>query len=500
MAVELYDTLTRTKKPLETREPGKLRMYVCGPTTYDYAHIGHARCYVVYDILARHLKTQGTEVTYVRNITDVDDKIVKRAQERGEDPLALAERFRLAYAEDMARLKNLCPDVEPKVTDHIQEIIALIQTLIEQDHAYVSGGDVYFAVDSFADYGKLSHRKPEDIRSGASERVDAEESARKRQPSDFALWKGCSENTLHWSSPWGPGRPGWHIECSAMSQKYLGNSFDLHGGGLDLIFPHHENELAQSEAATGECFVGHWMHNGFVQVNKEKMSKSLGNFFGLRQAFELHEPEAVRLALLTMHYRGPLNLDWELDEAGELKSFPPFRDAELRLEKLYQAKLRFSEIGKKRFDANQRDLSPEISELGARIAAALDDDLNTPVALAHLSAFQRQVNELIDRAQKEKIPAPAKDAVAAAFQALEDRLGLGSEAPLDFLRRVRDRRAAKLGIDAPYVAQRLQDRSAARKAKDFAQADAIRDELSALGVELLDRPDGTDWTLSRSER
>ena len=295
--IRLYDTLSSEKKPFETQEEGKAKIYVCGPTVYDFAHLGHARCYIVYDVLIRHLRASGLDVKYVRNITDIDDKILKRAAENDEEPAALAERFTEAFQNDMTTLGCLVPDVEPKVSEHLEQIFAMVQTLIDKGHAYVSDGDVYFAVETFDGYGKLSHRDLSKSEAGASGRVDDEQAKRKKHPADFALWKSAAEGARGWDSPWGHGRPGWHIECSAMSTTHLGETLDLHGGGLDLVFPHHENEIAQSEAATGKPFSRHWVHNGFVEVDKEKMSKSLGNFFTARQLFDRVEPEAIRILL-----------------------------------------------------------------------------------------------------------------------------------------------------------------------------------------------------------
>lgn len=499
MALHLYDTLAVKKIPFEPAEPGHARIYVCGPTTYDDAHIGHARPCVVYDVLVRHLRRSGTKVTYVRNVTDIDDKIIKRAAENGEAPADLAERMFRSYREDMDRLRNLRPDREPKVSEHLDDIRALIGRLIERGHAYEASGDVYFSVSSCPDYGKLSHRKLEDLEAGASERVDPEELERKRHPYDFALWKGSKPGEPAWDSPWGPGRPGWHIECSAMSMRYLGESFDLHGGGLDLVFPHHENEIAQSECATGKTFARHWMHNGFVQVNKEKMSKSLGNFFRLREAFDKVEPEAVRWALLTVHYRAPFNLEMDLDEAGNLLGFPQFDEAESRLQYVYASRQRLAELPPKKIVASKQPVPEELAQFPERVARALDDDLNTPVALAHAASFLKHVNELCDRAAAKggQIGEAAHAAALEGFRVLDEVLGLGGDDPAAFLERVRDRRARARGIELEDVARAIAERAEARQAKDFARADRVRDELVARGVEILDTPQGTTWRLVR---
>jgi len=495
--MQLYNTLTAEKQPLQSLEPGHLRLYVCGPTPYDYTHLGHARCYVVYDVLVRHLRSTGLKVTYVRNITDVNESILKRADEKGEEPLALAERFRGYYAEDMDRLGNVVPDVEPKVSEHIEEIKTLIGRLIERGHAYASEGDVYFHVPSLPDYGKLSKRKLEDLEAGASGRTDDGETARKKNAADFALWKASAPEVLGWDSPWGRGQPGWHIECSAMGMKHLGECFDLHGGGLDLVFPHHENEIAQSEAATGKTYCGHWMHNGFVQVNKEKMSKSLGNFFTAREVFEIVDPEAVRYALLSIHYRAPFNLDWDTDDNDKLVGFPTFDEAERRLEYIYKSRLRLAAIPDKR-KRGQVPAPREIAEFRQRLVDALDDDLNTPIALAAAADFLHAVNQACDGAmgKKGKVPRNWVTLAEDGFAALADVLGAGGQDPETFLERVRDRRAAARGIAGTDVEVHIAERKQARADKDFERADAIRDELLAKGVALLDTPEGTSWELT----
>jgi cysteinyl-tRNA synthetase len=495
--MQIYNTLSSRLEPFEPAEPGHARIYVCGPTVYDNSHLGHARCYVVYDVLVRHLRSTSLRVTYARNVTDIDDKIVKRAQENKEDPSALAQRFYRAYEEDMRRLGNLKPDLEPKVSDHLPDIIALIEKLIANGSAYASGNDVYFHVPSCSGYGKLSHRKQEDMLAGASGRLDESEAKQKKHPSDFALWKSADPGEPSWPSPWGNGRPGWHIECSTMSMKYLGESFDLHGGGLDLIFPHHENEIAQSECATGKTFARYWMHNGFVQVNKEKMSKSLGNFFTAREAFRLVEPEAIRYSLLTTHYRSPYNLEWESSEASDVVGFPQFAIAEGRLEYLYRAIERFRTIPAGRITQNGQAAPPELTEFATRLATALDEDMNTPQALGHVAEFLHAFNDLCDRALAKggSVSASWVEAAKTGLSTLAGVLGLGNDDPQAFLARVRDRRAAARGIDPSQVAAQIVARNDARKAKDFARSDQIRDELLKQGVEILDSPQGTTWRL-----
>lgn len=499
MALFLFDTLENKKKAFETVEPGHARIYACGPTTYDHAHIGHARPAIVYDTLVRYLRSRGMKVTYVRNITDIDDKIINRAAENGEEPAALAARMFESYSVDMTRLHNLEPDHQPKVSEHLDEIRDLVQRLIDRGHAYESAGDVYFHVASNPQYGKLSHRKLSEMEAGASERVDEKEAARKKHAFDFALWKGAAGKAPAWDSPWGPGRPGWHIECSAMSMKYLGESFDLHGGGLDLVFPHHENELAQSECATGKCFSRHWMHNGFVQVNKEKMSKSLGNFFRLSEAFDKGEPESVRYSLLSVHYRSPFNLEMDLDEAGNLLGFPQFSDAERRLEYLYSTLKKYREIAEKKIKDVPGDVPEEIATFEERLFKVLDDDLNTAQALAHLAGLLKSVNEVCDATQGKKgsVSRATHQAAGKALDLAGSVLGLGLDDPSAFLERVRDRRAAAQGIERAWVEQCLARRDEARKNKDYGAADSVRDELAKKGVEMLDTPTGTTWRLSK---
>jgi cysteinyl-tRNA synthetase len=498
MALELYDTLQEKVIPFTLSEPGKAKIYVCGPTTYDDAHIGHARPCIVYDVLVRYLRSQGIEVTYVRNVTDIDDKIIRRAAESHETPTELAERMFESYSRDMERLGNLTPDSQPKVSEHLDEIRQLIAELVERGYAYASAGDVYFEVSKYPAYGRLSHRNLQDLEAGASERVDDAEQQRKRHAADFALWKGAKPGEPSWASPWGPGRPGWHIECSAMSMKELGPTLDLHGGGLDLVFPHHENEIAQSECATGCVYSRHWMHNGFVQVNREKMSKSLGNFFRLREAFDKVEPEAVRYSLLAVQYRTPYQLEVELDDAGHLVSFPQFKDAENRLVYLYETKRRLGDVSDTQVDeTGTDDAASEISAFSASLTSALDSDLNTAVALGHVAALLKAINELLDRlkVKKSKLSRLSLGSADAALRLVSDVLGLGHETPAPFLCRVRDRRAAEKGILPAWVEEQLVARKLARDAKDFAGADAVRAALIAMGVEILDSPSGTTWRL-----
>ncbi|RQW80681.1 MAG: cysteine--tRNA ligase, partial [Methylococcus sp.] len=393
--LQIYNTLTRRKETFVPIEPGTARLYVCGMTVYDYCHLGHARVMVVFDVVARYLRQSGYRLTYVRNITDIDDKIIQRANENGEDIGSLTARYIDAMHEDERALGVLPPDREPRATQSIPDIIAMIETLIERGLAYVGdNGDVFYAVADFPRYGQLSGKRIDELRAG--ERVDVD--AAKRDPLDFVLWKMAKSGEPAWASPWGEGRPGWHIECSAMSTCCLGNHFDIHGGGMDLQFPHHENEIAQSEGATGETFVNVWMHNGFVRVNEEKMSKSLGNFFTVREVLASYRPEVVRFFILNSHYRSPLNYsDAQLDEA------------ETALTRLYTA-LRGLSL----------ETAPTLgdSEFGARFRAAMDDDFNTAEAIAVLFDMAREVNRLRGEQQD------AAPALASRLKALANGLGL----------------------------------------------------------------------------
>ncbi|KAA6184728.1 cysteine--tRNA ligase [Thiohalocapsa marina] len=471
--LEIYNSLTRRKAPFTPIEPGKVRMYVCGMTVYDLCHLGHARVLVVFDIVYRYLRRAGYDVTYIRNITDIDDKIIRRANDNGEPIDVLTERFIAAMHEDAAALGILPPDDEPRATAHMAEILAMIQRLIDNGHAYVAdNGDVYYAVASFPGYGKLSGKDPQDLRAGA--RVEVGEA--KRDPLDFALWKAVKPGEPAWDSPWGAGRPGWHIECSAMSTCCLGNHFDIHGGGADLQFPHHENEIAQSEGATGEPFVNVWMHNGFVRVNEEKMSKSLGNFFTVREILARYQPEEVRYFILTSHYRSPLNYDDEhLD------------NARAALTRLYTALRGLpSAANSERSAVADTGSPPGAEDFRRRFDAAMDDDFNTPEALAVLFDLAREINRL----RTDDIAAAA--ALGGELRTLGDVLGLLGQDPDAYLRAGAGDAAAQGPTDAEIEAL-IQRRADARKARDFAEADRIRDQLQDAGVVLEDGAGTTTW-------
>jgi cysteinyl-tRNA synthetase len=479
MPIQFHDTLTAKKKELVPLEPGKVRLYVCGPTVYDYAHLGHARCYVVWDVVVRHLRARGLEVVYVRNFTDVDDKIIRRANERGEDPIALAARFADAFHEDVDALGCLRPEVEPRVSTHIPQIVAMIEQIVAKGNGYAPGnGDVYFSVRSFPDYMRLSKRNLDDLQAGA--RVEPGEA--KRDPLDFALWKAAKPGEPAWDSPWGKGRPGWHIECSAMTYAHLGAPIDLHAGGKDLVFPHHTNEIAQSVAAVGdgktaESFCRAWMHNGFVEIDDEKMSKSLGNFFTVRDVLARFEPEGLRLFLLGTHYRNDFNFSDAI-----------LADAERRLVYLYET------LEKAERAAGGLGAAGQASAFLEQAFAALDDDFNTAQVLGILAEAFTAANALADRKGKKT---PEERATLAAFardaRLVGTTLGLLQRPPAQALLSIRAKAAARRGIEGAWVEGKIAERAEARKAKDFARADAIRGELLARGVAIMDGPEGTSW-------
>ena len=470
--LKIYNTLTKEKDVFVPRQPGKVGMYVCGMTVYDYCHVGHARVMVVFDVVARYLRASGYEVTYVRNITDIDDKIIKRAQENAEPMAALTERFIAAMHEDAAALSVLPPDQEPRATASMEAIVQMIMTLMERGYAYQAGnGDVYYDVSRFAHYGALSGKRLEDLRAG--ERVAVDEA--KDDPLDFVLWKAAKPGEPSWEAPFGPGRPGWHIECSAMSTQCLGEHFDIHGGGMDLMFPHHENEIAQSEGATGHKFVNYWMHNGFVQINEEKMSKSLGNFFTVREVLKQYRSEVVRYFILSSHYRSPLN--YSTDNLASAKA---------ALDRFYTA-LRDVQV------TDAADVAMDDSDYSTRFRAAMDDDFNTPEAMAVLFDLTRDIN----RAKAEN-KAEEAETMAALLRRLSKVLGVLQDNPSSWLKS--QARTVTLALDAVIVwsdkkiDSLVEERLAARKAKNWTESDRIRDELKAQGIILEDRPDGTtDW-------
>jgi cysteinyl-tRNA synthetase len=459
--LQIHNSESKRKEPLQPIHAGEVRMYVCGMTVYDYCHIGHARVLVAFDVVARWLRHAGYKLTYVRNITDIDDKIIRRANENGEDFHALTARFIAAMNEDADALGVIRPDIEPRATGYLPQIIAMIGQLIARGHAYAaSNGDVYYAVSSFAPYGRLSRRNLDELQAGA--RVEIDEI--KADPLDFVLWKAAKPGEPAWDSPWGRGRPGWHIECSAMSTCCLGNHFDIHGGGGDLQFPHHENEIAQSEGATGEKYVNTWMHVGFVQVNDEKMSKSLGNFFTIRDVLEHYAPEVLRYFIVASHYRSPLNYSSEALD-----------NARASLDRFYAT------LAGLALDGAQEPASA--ADYGQRFAAAMDDDFNTPEALAVLFEIAREVNRLVK----------AGDAAGAAghgllLRRLGSLLGLLQQDPDAYRQAGAGDAGFVAGVEA--VIARI---AAARQARDFATSDALRETLKEQGVIVEFSRDGIKW-------
>ncbi|HSI21491.1 MAG TPA: cysteine--tRNA ligase [Methylophilaceae bacterium] len=452
--LKIYNSIAREKEEFHPITPGKVRMYVCGMTVYDFCHLGHARVMVVFDMVARWLRASGFNLTYVRNITDIDDKIIKRAAENNESIGDLTERFIRAMDEDAAALGVNRPDLEPRATQHIPDMLNMISALVEKGLAYrADNGDVYYAVRGFNDYGKLSGKSLEDLRAGERVEVDTY----KRDPLDFVLWKSAKPGEPAWDSPWGAGRPGWHIECSAMSDHHLGHHFDIHGGGQDLQFPHHENEIAQSEGAHDCTYVNYWMHNGFVRVDEEKMSKSLGNFFTIREVLTKFDPEVLRFFILRAHYRSPLNY-----------SDAHLNDAKQALTRLYTA-LRGIEV-----DAAALDWSdPQL----ARFKVAMDDDFNTPEAMAVLFDLANEVNRSRDVS------------TAARLKALAGVLGLLQRSPEEFLQGA----SSASALASEQIENLITERAAAKKAKNFTEADRIRKQLLDNGVVLEDTPQGTIW-------
>ncbi|CUB03509.1 cysteine--tRNA ligase [Marinomonas fungiae] len=457
--LKVFNTMTGKKEEFKPIEEGKVKMYVCGITVYDYCHIGHARAMISFDVITRFLRHIGYDLTFVRNITDVDDKIIKRAEENGETTAQLTERMIAAMHEDEVALGNKFPDLEPKATEFMQQIIDMIQVLVDKGFAYQGeSGDVYYRASKFEEYGKLNNRKLEEMLAGA--RIEVE--ASKEHPADFVLWKPAKAGEVSWESPWGKGRPGWHIECSAMSTHCLGNHFDIHGGGPDLKFPHHENEIAQSEAATGEQYVNYWMHCGAVRVNNEKMSKSLGNFFTIREVLEKFNPEVVRYLMVSSQYRSSIDY-----------SDASLKEAKTALERLYTA-LRGQVVAE----------SYVATEYTSRFEDAMRDDFNTPVALSVLFELVRELNKA--RAEGSEQAAT----LAAELKALAELVGLLSQDPEYFMQNstVND------GLSAQAIEDYIAERAQARKDKNFSRSDEIRDLLLEQGITLLDTREGTTWT------
>ncbi len=487
MTLKIYNTLTRSKESFVPLKEGHIGVYVCGITAYDRCHIGHARSAVVFDVIVRFLRAEGFDVKFVRNFTDIDDKIINRANEEGISTEELAEREIGHFYQDMDALGVLRADVEPRATEHIPEIIALIEKLVEKGFAYESGGDVYFSVRKFPEYGKLSGRDLEQLMAGA--RIMPGE--KKKDPLDFALWKSAKPGEPSWDSPWGKGRPGWHIECSAMSMKYLGETFDIHGGGLDLAFPHHENEIAQSEAATGKEFVKYWVHNGFVTIKGEKMAKSLGNFVTIKDILDRFHPEALRLFLLSKHYRSPL--DYSPDSLEEATS---------ALDRCYKALFEAKQVAsvpvkkQRPLPDDVKEAADTISSLKEHVLAAMRDDFNTAKALGHLFEGVRSLNRIIEAAKK-KPSALYKDVLDNSSQEILEVckiFGILSENPEEYIQKRNLAALESSGLTLDELNALIDERGRARKEKNWQRADEIRDMLAQKGIVLQDTPQGTVWS------
>jgi cysteinyl-tRNA synthetase len=482
--MKIYNTLTGKKEEFVPLVPNSVKMYACGVTVYDRCHIGHARSAVVFDVIRRYLKYKGFDVAYVRNFTDIDDKIINRSKQEGISWDAVARKYTREYYEDMGRLGVARADMEPKATEHIPEIITIVKGLLDKGFAYEAGGSVYFAVDKFPEYGKLSKREKEGMMAGA--RVEVDEN--KRNPLDFALWKKSKEGEPSWESPWGQGRPGWHIECSAMSMKHLGESLDIHGGGADLLFPHHENEIAQSEAFTGKPFVKYWVHNGFITIDKEKMSKSLGNFFTIREVLDKFDPEVIRFFLLSTHYRSPIEF-----------SDDQLREAESSLDRYYTTVVRINDFLEKEYDVKEehpkagRVFRNILLSCGEKFEEAMDDDFNTALALGHVFELVREANRFLDckpaGSKDRELLLTAKELLLKA----ENILNLFNRTPREWnlsLMKVRN-----IGISEEEIFDMINERKEARQVKDWHTADRIRKDLEEKGIVLEDKTYRTDWKI-----
>ncbi|MEW6335415.1 MAG: cysteine--tRNA ligase [Thermodesulfobacteriota bacterium] len=489
MSLKIYSTLTKQKEEFHPLREGKVGIYVCGITAYDVCHVGHARSAVVFDVITRYLRYRGYDVTYVKNFTDVDDKIIEKAQRERKEISEIAGRYMREHDEDMDALGVARPTAAPRATAHIDGMIGLVKTLLEKGLAYETEGDIFYAVEKFPGYGRLSGRCFEEMLAGA--RVDVND--RKRSPYDFALWKASKEGEPWWESPWGRGRPGWHLECSVMSQRYLGDTFDIHGGGEDLVFPHHENEIAQSEGAMGKPLARYWIHNGFVRVNSEKMSKSLGNFFTIRDVLQQYHPEVLRLFMMQSHYRSPVDFsDTALNEARQ--GMGRFYSTLAAVRHLLA---RGGESGAPSPgpDGGDGALMEQLDQLQEGFIEAMDDDFNTARAIGCLFDTVRFLNAFLAGKQAEV----SRAALEQAEQSLRDKgavLGLFLEEPDRYLRQDREREAAKRGVAVAEVERLIAERWRAREAKQWQQADGIRNNLAERGVILKDSPTGTTWTIA----
>ncbi|MCL6471276.1 MAG: cysteine--tRNA ligase [Firmicutes bacterium] len=501
MSLKIYNTMSREKEEFVPRDEGKVAMYVCGPTVYNYIHIGNGRTYLSFDIIYRYLKYLGYEVTYVRNLTDVDDKIINKAKEEGVSAQEIAERYSIAFTEDTDEMGLARPTIVPKATEHINEMIEIIEGLIKKGLAYEVDGDVYFEVTKFPGYGKLAHRTLEEMRAGERVEIDP----RKHHPMDFALWKSAKPDEPSWDSPWGKGRPGWHIECTAMSLKYLGVGFDIHGGGQDLIFPHHENELAQTEGYTGEQFVRYWMHGGMVNIGEEKMAKSLGNIILVRDLLKEHNPNVLRLLALGTHYRSPIDFGSEKLREAEA-AYERFLNVRRRIESAMESPTvtripeQIEETGR---------LQHAIQSAKAKFVESMNDDFNSAAALASLFELVKEINTFIEATEQE-MTILAKDTLSKADEMLLELAGaVGLNLALPEAEEIESKlpdaiyelasEVLETGIDkkgkSELIDNILARRNQARKNKEWAIADRIRSALSELGIEIEDTPLGSRWKL-----
>jgi len=480
MTLRIYNTLTKSKEPFITINKGKVGMYVCGPTVYDSSHIGHARSVIVFDVIFRYLKCIGFDVTYIRNFTDIDDKIIKRANELNVDSSEIAEKYIKEFHEDMGLLNVEKPTIEPKATDHVDEIIKVIKVLIDKKLAYEVQGDVFFEVTDFDGYGKLSGRKLDEMEAGV--RIDIDD--RKHTPFDFALWKASKPGEPSWESPWGKGRPGWHIECTAMSTKYIGETFDIHGGGKDLIFPHHENEIAQSEGAFGKPFAKYWVHNGFVNINHEKMSKSLGNFMMIKDVVKIYHPEAIRLFLLSNHYRSPIDFTEKSMD-----------DSVANLDKVYALLERMRNLDIFKHGENKR----EPGVLWDTFQQAMDDDFNTAKGIGVLFETVRLLNRSLDNDAAD-MDADTLGIYYSDILSISAILGIFYSDPGQYFSIKKKSVLEQKAVDAEWVKKKIIERTNARKDGNYALADQIRDELNHMNIILEDSPDGTKWKFGSNEQ
>jgi len=481
MELRIYNSRTRKKELFKPQREGEVTLYVCGVTVYDQSHIGHARSFIVFDTIVRYLEFAGYNVRYIRNFTDVDDKIIRKALEEGRSPEEIAERYIREFHEDMEALRVEKATYEPRATEYIPAIINMIKDLLRLGFAYAVNGNVYFSVEKFPGYGKLSGRNLEEMMAGA--RVEPDPT--KLHPMDFALWKASKAGEPKWESPWGLGRPGWHIECSAMSTSLLGETLDIHGGGKDLIFPHHENELAQTEAVTGKPFVRYWIHNGFVTLKREKMSKSLGNFLTIREMLVRFHPEVIRMFLLSSHYRSPLDYT-----EGAIHK------VEDGLTRMYTTLEHLSGYSRTAADADPpRELTGALDSFQEGFYSAMSDDFNTARAIGFLFDLIKKINRFLHELPETPIPPELKDRILQELKTAGELLGILKEDPKEFLEKIKTKRAEHYTVDVTVIQNLVDQRTLARQQKDWARADAIREELAQRKVILLDTPQGTTWKL-----